>query len=134
MKAWLWNGSAFEPANGVPISDRGFRFGMSLFESMCVREGAIEFWPQHQQRILSACAERDFPMPEAAVSATGVVFERAGISGFARIYVTAGDGGPAAPVTDARVFLIIEPREPEREDSWKITFHDDFYHTMFGGL
>jgi branched-subunit amino acid aminotransferase/4-amino-4-deoxychorismate lyase len=134
VKAWLWNGSAFEPANGVPISDRGFRFGMSLFESMCVRDGAIEFWPQHQQRILTACAERDFPMPETAVSAAGAVFENARISGFARIYITAGDGGPAAPVTDARVFLIIEPREPEREDSWEITFHDDFYHPMFGGL
>ena len=134
MKAWLWNGSAFDPATGVPISDRGFRHGMSLFESMCVRDGAIEFWPEHQQRILTACAERDFPMPDAAVAAAGAIFESAGINGFARIYITAGDGGPAAPVTDARVFLFIEPREPEREDCWSLTFHDDFYHPMFGGL
>ena len=134
MKSWLWNGSAFEPATGVPISDRGFRHGMAIFESMAVRDGAIEFWPQHQQRVLTACAERDFPMPEAAVAAAGAVLESAGINGFARIYVTAGDGGPASPITESRVFLFIEPREPEREDCWSLTFHDDFYHPMFGGL
>ncbi len=134
MKAWLWNGSAFEPATGVPISDRGFRHGMSLFESMAVRDGAIEFWPQHQQRILTACAERDFPMPEAAVAAAGAVLESAGVNGFARIFVTAGDGAPAAPVAASRVFLFIDPREPEQDDSWSLTFHDEFYRSMFGGL
>jgi len=134
VKSWLWNGSAFEPSGGVPISDRGFRHGMSLFESMAVKDGVIEFLPEHQQRVLSACADRDFPMPEAAVAAAGAVFEKSGINGFARIYVTAGDGGPAAPITEPRVFLFIEPREPEREDSWEITFHDDFYRPMFGGL
>ena len=107
---------------------------MSLFESMAVRDGAIEFWPQHQQRILAACAERDFPMPEAAVAAAGAIFESAGINGFARIYVTAGDGGPASPVTAPRVFLLIEPREAEREDCWSLTFYDDFYRPIFGGL
>ena len=134
MKSWVWNGGAFESAACVPISDRGFRHGMSLFESMAVRDGAIEFWPQHQQRILAACAERDFPMPEAAVAAAGAVFESAGVNGFARIYVTAGDGGPASPVTAPRVFLFIEPREPEREDCWSLCFHDDFYRPLFGGL
>ncbi len=134
MKAWLWNGSTFEPAAGVPISDRGFRHGMALFESMAVWTGAIEFWPEHQQRLLIACAERDFPMPDAAVAAAAAVFENAGVNGFARIYVTAGDGGPASPITAPRVFIFIEPREPEREDCWELGFHDDFYRPMFGGL
>jgi branched-subunit amino acid aminotransferase/4-amino-4-deoxychorismate lyase len=134
VKSWLWNGSTFEPAAGVPISDRGFRHGMAIFESMAVRDGAIEFWPQHQQRVLTACAERDFPMPDAAVAAVEPVFQSAGVSGFARIYVTAGDGGPASPITEPRIFLFIEPREPEREDCWALTFHDDFYRPMFGGL
>ena len=134
MKSWLWNGSAFEPAEGVPISDRGFRHGMALFESMTVRDGAIEFWPGHQQRLLTACADRDFPLPEEALAAAGTVFESAGINGFARVYVTAGDGGPAAPVTAPRVVLFIESREPEREDCWSLCFHDDCYRPLFGGL
>ena len=134
MKAWLWNGSAYEPAAGVPISDRGFRHGMALFESMRVWDGVIEFWPQHRQRILTACAVRDFPMPEMEIAAADAVFESVGINGFARIYVTAGDGGPTSPVTQPRVFLFVEPREPERGDCWSLTFHDDFYRPMFGGL
>jgi branched-subunit amino acid aminotransferase/4-amino-4-deoxychorismate lyase len=134
MNAWLWNGSAFEPVAGIPLTDRGFRHGMSLFESMRVAAGAVEFWPQHQQRILIACAERDFPMPEAAVAAAEPLLKGAGLNGFARIYVTAGDGAPSAAVTAPRVIVFIEPREPEREDSWSLTFHDDFYRPMFGGL
>lgn len=134
MNGWLWNGHAFEPAEGLPFSDRGSRLGMALFESICVRNGAVEFWPQHQQRLLAACAERDFPMPEAALAAAPAVLGNAGIDGFARAYVTAGDGSPASAITAPRVFLCIEPREPEREDCWEIGFHDDYYRPLFGGL
>lgn len=134
MKGWVWNGSAFEPATGVPLADRGFRHGMALFESVCVWNGVLEFWPQHQQRLLSACVERDFPMPETAVEAAGRVLEMADINGFARVYVTAGDGTPAAPVSEPRIFLFIEPRELEREDCWELCFHDEFYRPIFGGL
>jgi len=134
VKNWLWNGSAFAPAATLPLSDRGFRYGMSLFESMRVWNGAIEFWPQHQQRLLTACGERDFPMPETELAAAGRILEGSGINGFARIYVTAGDGSPASPVTAPRVFLFIEPREPEREDCWTLCFHDEHCRPLFGGL
>ena len=134
MKSCLWNGSAFEAAESVPLGDRGFRYGMSLFESARVWNGRAEFWQQHQQRLLSACAERDFPLPENALIAAGSIFESAGINGFARVYVTAGDGSPAAPVLAPRVFLLLEAREPEREESWSLCFHDDHYRPMFGGL
>jgi len=134
MKAWLWNDSAFKPAEAVPLTDRGFRYGMALFESVRVCDGRIEFWPQHQQRLLAACADRDFPLPEAALAAAGPILECAGINGFARVYVTAGDGTPASPATTPRVFLLLEPREPEREESWALCFHDDHYRPVFGGL
>ena len=134
MKSWLWTGNSFEQADSLPLTDRGFRYGMSLFESMRVWNGRIEFWPQHQQRLLSACAERDFPLPESALNAAGSVFEDAGMNGFARVYVTAGDGAPTAPVSAPRIFLFIEPREPEREESWDLCFHDDPCHPIFGGL
>jgi branched-subunit amino acid aminotransferase/4-amino-4-deoxychorismate lyase len=134
VKSWLWNGRAFEPATSVPLTDRGFRYGMSLFESMRVWNGTIEFWPQHQQRLLSACGECDFPLPESALVAAGPLLESAGMNGFARVYVTAGDGGPATAVTASRVFLLLESREAEREESWDICFHDDHCRPLFSGL
>ena len=134
MKSWLWTGNSFEQADSLPLTDRGFRYGMSLFESMRVWNAHIEFWPQHQQRLLTACAERDFPLPESALTAAGSVFESAGTNGFARVYVTAGDGGPTTPVSAPRIFLFIEPREPESEESWELCFHDDPCRPIFGGL
>lgn len=134
MKAWLWTSGAFTPADSLPLTDRGFRYGMSIFESLRVWNGRIEFWPQHQQRLLTACAERDFPLPESALAAAGAVFESAGINGFARVYVTAGDGSPTAPVSAPRIFLLIEPRERERDDCWELCFHDDPCRPLFGGV
>jgi branched-subunit amino acid aminotransferase/4-amino-4-deoxychorismate lyase len=134
VKSWLWSGSAFEPAAAVPVSDRGLRYGMALFESMRVHDGVIDFWPEHQQRLLTACAERDFPLPEAALAAAGSVFESENANGFARIYATAGDGGPVTAVTAPRIFLLVEPRESEKDDSWSLCFHDDYYRPLFGGL
>lgn len=134
MKSWRWNGSAFEAAESVPLTDRGFRYGMSLFESVRVWDGVVEFWPEHRQRLLTACAECDFPMPESALAAVGPILENAGVNGFARIYATGGDGGPAAPVADSRVFLLLEAREPEPEECWTLCFHDGDCQPLFGGL
>lgn len=134
MKGWLWNGNVFEPAGSLPLSDRGFRYGMSLFESVRVRDGRADFWAQHQLRLLAACAERDFVVEENTIAAAQEVFETAGMDGFARIYVTAGDGAPSAPAQTPRVFLFIEPREPEKETSWDIGFHDDNHRPLFSGL
>ena len=86
MKGWLWNGNIFEPADSLPLSDRGFRYGMSLFESVRVRDGRADFWAQHQQRLLTACAERDFVVEENTIATAQEVFETAGMDGFARIY------------------------------------------------
>jgi branched-subunit amino acid aminotransferase/4-amino-4-deoxychorismate lyase len=134
VKSWLWNGREFEAAPAVPLTDRGFRYGMSLFESMRVWNGRIDFWPQHQQRLLTACAGCDFPLHESALTAAGPVFESAEVNGFARIYVTGGDGGPVTPVTAPRVFLLLESREAEREESWTLCFHEDHCRPLFGGL
>jgi len=134
MTSWLWNGESFERTDSLPLSDRGFRYGMALFESLRVWDGAVDFWAPHQQRLLSACADRDFPVDERSISAAEDLLAGAGENGFARIYVTAGDGGPSSPVTQPRIFVMLEPREPERETSWALAFHEDTYHPVFSGL
>ena len=57
MIAWLWTGKTFKRANSVPLSDRGFRYGMSVFESLRVTNGEAEFFEKHTARLVQACAD-----------------------------------------------------------------------------
>ncbi len=135
MKAWRWNGAAYEPGDSLPLSDRGFRYGMAVFESLRITRGLAEFFEQHQAKLLQACAEREIAVPEAAVAAAADLFPPGIANGFARIYVTAGDGGPATTAEAPRVVVLLEDRTPPTlDDSWEITLHDEAYHAPFGGL
>lgn len=133
MRAWQWHGEGFEACDSVPLSDRGFRYGMSVFESLRVTAGEAEFFEQHAARLVQACAEREMALDEAALPRVASLF--AGQSGFARIYVTAGDGGPVAAADSPRLFVFIEDRLPQAvDDAWEIGLHDESYHAPFGGL
>jgi branched-subunit amino acid aminotransferase/4-amino-4-deoxychorismate lyase len=128
---WHWNGETFSPAEHVPLSDRGFRYGMAVFETLRVRGGEPEFFPQHRARLLSGCAERSLPVEETIVDASVALVE--GRSGVARIYVTAGDGTPGAPAVP-RVFVLFEERSAPSAESCEITICDEPHRPLFGGL
>jgi branched-subunit amino acid aminotransferase/4-amino-4-deoxychorismate lyase len=133
MTSWQWTGHTFEPCDSVPLSDRGFRYGMAVFESLRVVGGEPEFFEKHVTRLLSACGEREFAVDESALRGAEAVLNESG-DGFARLYVTAGDGAPTAPATHPRIFLFLEPRPLPTEDCYEITFHDEPYRAPFGGL
>ena len=82
MLGWVWNGREFAAADSVPLTDRGFRYGMSLFESVAVEHGKAEFWAEHLQRLLTSCVERDFAVDEEALRSVEGVFASAGRDGF----------------------------------------------------
>jgi branched-subunit amino acid aminotransferase/4-amino-4-deoxychorismate lyase len=133
--SWLWSDGVFISSASVPLSDRGFRYGMSVFESLRVTRGLAEFQEQHLARLRQACAEREIAVPDAALDATEELLRGAGRSGFARIYVTAGDGAPSETADAPRVFVLLEDRTPPGpDDSWEITLHEESYHAPFGGL
>ena len=133
MTAWLWTGDHFEKSGSVPLTDRGFRYGMSVFESLRVSRGEPEFFEQHLARLIAACAEREFAVDEKSLRAAAPLLTNQ--KGFARIYVTAGDGPPAAPCSAPRVFVFIEDRTPpDPDDPWELTFHDEAHRPAFGGL
>jgi len=135
FSAWIWSEGKFVSATSLPVTDRGFRYGMSVFESLRVTRGVPEFFEQHLSRLIQACAEQEIAVEESALSASAALFAGGGGNGFARIYVTAGDGGPAAPSDQPRVLVLLEPRTPPGpDDSWEITLHDESYHAPFGGL
>jgi branched-subunit amino acid aminotransferase/4-amino-4-deoxychorismate lyase len=107
---------------------------MSLFESVAVAGGVVEFWAQHHQRLLTACIERDFAVNEKALGLVEETLSYAEIDGFGRIYVTAGDGGPAAPVDTCRIYLFIEERRRPQDESWGIGIHEEPWQPIFPGL
>jgi len=135
FQAWHWQDGAFVACDSAPISDRGFRYGMSVFESLRVTRGRAEFFEPHYARLIQACFDRDFAVEESALRAVPALFEDLKLSGFARIYVTAGDGPPAAPGANPRILVFIEDRvTPDPEDPWEIGLHDESCQPLFGGL
>jgi len=111
MRAWMWTGAAFEPMEGVPVTDRGFRYGMSVFESFPVRGGTGIFLKEHLEKLREACAVTGLAAPPGALEGCADVLKAAG-DGFGRIYVTAGDGPVTGGCDGCRVLVLVETREP----------------------
>jgi branched-subunit amino acid aminotransferase/4-amino-4-deoxychorismate lyase len=131
---FLWNGSQFAPCDGLPVSDRGLRYGMSLFESLAVRNGRVEFLDAHLARLESACRQCGWPLDPAGLIRAGEWLEKTPGPAFARIYVTAGDGGPAAPVTAPRLFVFAEPREVPAARTLRVRLNPEPFLPLLGGL
>ncbi len=136
-RAWMWTGAGFEAANGLPLTDRGFRYGMSVFESFPVRDGVGIFLEQHLARLRKACDVTGIAVPFGAIPACAGVLKEAG-DGFGRVYVTAGDGGVTADCDGCRVLVMVERREetPGRvyHRGYDLGLHAAGHLPVFGGV
>lgn len=140
---WLREGAGpFRPADALPLSDRGFRYGMAVFETLRVRAGRVEFLGEHLWRLARACRSSRFPVTgatlrEAARFLAETVREKAAWTGVARLHVTAGDGGPADPPQVCRLLVSLEPRglpaAPRHEELLRLNVHPTPHHPGFGG-
>ena len=74
MNSWRWNGRAFEVCFDVPLHDRGFRYGMSVFESFPVLASEPQHFDAHLMRLRVACTEREFDFDEMAMAAADLRF------------------------------------------------------------
>jgi branched-subunit amino acid aminotransferase/4-amino-4-deoxychorismate lyase len=134
VAAWQWTGAGFEPSNSVPLSDRGFRYGMTLFESLRVSDHEPQFLAEHLDRLRTACEQRVFPVDEEPLARIKELLRSAGMDGFARIYVTAGDGLLGQRPTECRVFVFIEERARPSLLSYDLALSENVHHPLFGGL
>jgi branched-subunit amino acid aminotransferase/4-amino-4-deoxychorismate lyase len=107
---------------------------MALFESVRVFRRRPLFLQEHLRILRDSCRQRAFPAPEAALEATPALFERVRRDGFARIYVTGGDGGVLSPVTDCRTFVLLEERPWQERPAVRIALSPDSHLPAFGGL
>ena len=112
-RGWLHRDGGWIPADSLPLTDRGVRYGMAVFETIGIRDGKALFLAEHT-RLLSASAKDllgttlDPTLPPLNADDRGVL----------RIYITAGDGGPADAAGAARSFALFEPvggELPERQ-------------------
>jgi len=92
MLTWKQRGSAWETVESVPLADRGFRYGMSVFETITVVAGRPLLLGEHLERLRRAagtCGLELPPLPDFDFSSLW--------TGLLRFYVTAGPGGPCDP-------------------------------------
>ena len=134
MNTRRWNGSTFEPCESLPITDRGFRYGMALFESIRIRRARPLFLCEHLDRLRAACADRAFPLPEPALGAVAPLLARQP-DGMARLYVTAGDGAHFTDqVSESRILVLCEARPDPVPEPCSLALSGELFHPPFGGL
>ncbi len=134
MRAWLWQGGQFVRCETLPVTDRGFRYGMALFETVRLWCGQPLFLQAHLKRLHDGCADRRFPLDRAALVAMEPLLAGQP-DGVARLYVTAGDGALTAPeFTAPRVLVIGEERPAPIPERCKLALIGETHLAPFGGL
>lgn len=109
--SWKWSEKKFSRWDYVWVGDRGFRYGMAVFESFPIVRGAPLFLAQHYTRLEQSCKIAGFrvELPELVDFEKFFKREASDIFYFARIYVTAGGGGVTEDWTPGSVLIFIEP-------------------------
>lgn len=128
FRSWRWEGREIVALRGgIPISDRGFRYGEHLFESLAVRNGRVLLAREHLALLDEAARRNGFPFARALRTALAQFCKGEGArlsDGMLRIYLTAGEGGPASPVTAPDCYLAWErthfPSDAEREAGYSL--------------
>jgi len=64
LSVYLVNG---ELSNFIPVSDRGLHYGDGIFETLVAKEGRLQFWDQHMDRLLTGCKRLQLPDPDIAL-------------------------------------------------------------------
>ena len=104
MRTWKKTGDEWGPCENLPLGDRGFRYGMSVFETIAVRDGRPLMLGEHLERLKRAAESCRAGVPPAidgsAAGGTPALqpfdFSQLG-TGLLRFYLTAGEGGLEAP-------------------------------------
>ncbi|MFZ4115893.1 MAG: aminotransferase class IV [Chthoniobacterales bacterium] len=108
--SWILQENTMQPClYGVPLSDRGFRYGQHLFETVAVRHGRIFFAEDHLDRLAQLAIQHHFGFDTAWRQGASLFLKTTPFpDGVVRIFLTAGDGSLGAPITQPRLFAFWE--------------------------
>ena len=108
-ESWVWKDTQFESLALIPIEDRGFRYGMSVFETVAMVGGRAVFLFEHLHRLELAAARWEFPIDPSALEGLSIFLKKfCWEEGLLRVHWTAGDGGPADAVSKGRLIVRYE--------------------------
>ena len=62
MKTWKKTGATWQPCDSLPLADRGFRYGMSVFETLAIVEGRPLLREPHLERLQRAADDCSNPL------------------------------------------------------------------------
>lgn len=110
---WSWDGRAVTPFHGgIPLTDRGFRYGQHVFESIAVRNGNPLLVREHLALLAASASSKGIPLSRSLTAALRGFFSAlpalALPDGMLRLYITAGPGAPASAVSAPACFLAWE--------------------------
>jgi branched-subunit amino acid aminotransferase/4-amino-4-deoxychorismate lyase len=103
MKTWKKTGATWQPCESLPLADRGFRYGMSVFETIAIVQGRPLLLEPHLERLQRAAESCGAGVPPALDGSIGgtthaLNFDFSQLeTGLLRFYLTAGEGGLEAP-------------------------------------
>lgn len=103
--------AAFVAGATVPLSDRGFRYGMLVFETLVVARGQLILSAEHGRLLERGASACGLGVPPALWIDAASRLVRDFPDGVLRVYLTAGDGSPLDPIRASRLFAAFQPME-----------------------
>ena len=105
-------------SGGVPLTDRGFRYGQHLFESVAVRDGRALLLAAHLSLLEESAKRNGYFFPKTLFSSLECFVVGTSMpDGMLRIFLTAGEGGPATPFESTGCYLLWEQAHfPSQEE------------------
>ncbi|WJW74251.1 aminodeoxychorismate lyase [Thiohalobacter sp. IOR34] len=102
----------------LPLADRGLHYGDGLFETLAVRNGRIELFDAHLDRLTEGCRRLGLPLPDRSLLAAEAGRLSAGrAAAVLKIILTRGSGGrgyrPPSTVAATRILCLLS--WPERD-------------------
>lgn len=86
----LINGVA---SDQLTVSDRAIHYGDGLFETIAIRDGRLEFWSRHLQRLQWGCERLGLLMPDSALLLSEARNLITSDDGVLKIIISRGTGG-----------------------------------------